>query len=163
AWIKVLEHPKRGEGERVFYDPTRCAHRLIVSRTKKTFEVQAQQPTRFRVNGKRRTFKVQTGGTLDTTIEQSRERADIILARIRRGEDPRGRSPENETSLGAAWDKFRLRSDLRPRTRAMYEGTFRRNLENWKGESLRALAMNPARAHDEHKVITKRSGPSEAD
>lgn len=45
----------------------------------------------------------------------------------------------------------------------LYQGMYRRNLEKWKDVALRTLAMNPTTAHDEHKAIAKRSGPSEAD
>jgi hypothetical protein len=162
-WIKSLEHPKAGEREKIYSDPQRNAHRLVVSRTKKTFEIQAQQPTQYRVNGNRKTFKVQTGEATDTTVEQSRDRADVVLARIRRGEDPRGKSPQKETTLGGAWAKYQERTDLGRRTRAMYVGMYRRNLAKWEGVSLRTLVKNPTMAYDEHRAITERSGPSEAD
>jgi integrase len=162
-WVKSLEHAKPGEPERVYYDAVLSGHRLIISRTKKTFEIQAQQPTKFQLNGKRRTFKVQTGDALDTTIEECRERAAAMLARIRRGEDPRGKSPEKDTTLGGAWTKHQREKELGPRTRAMYEGMYRRNLEKWKAVTLRTLVMNPSMAYEEHRAITKRSGPSEAD
>ena len=115
------------------------------------------------VNGKRRTHVVVVGDVTDTTIEQSRERASITIGRIRRGEDPKGRSLEAETTLGAAWTKYLERTDLGRRTRTMYEGMYRRNLQKWAGVTLRTLVMTPTMALDEHRVITTRSGESEAD
>jgi integrase len=158
-WVRELPHPREGEPERVYRDPSVAGHRLTVTRNRKKFEVQAKWPKRL--GG--RTFVVITGDGLDCSIESAREAATTMLARIRKGEDPRGRSAEKETTLGGAWDKYCVRGDLRPKTRAMYEGMFRRNLENWKDVSLRTLVMKPTQAHDEHKAITKRAGPSEAD
>jgi integrase len=158
-WVRELPHPREGEPERVYRDPSVAGHRLTITRNRKKFEVQAKWPKRL--GGK--TFVVITGDALDCTVEQARDMAATMLARIRKGEDPRGRSAEKETTLGGAWTKYKERGDLRPRTRAMYDGMYRRNLEPWAGESLRTLVMNPTKAHDEHKVITKRSGPSEAD
>ena len=162
-WVQLLEHPKPGERERVLADPALNGHRLIVSRTKKTFEIQAQLPSRFRFNGKRRTYKVQTGDALDTTIEQSRERAAVIKARIRKGEDPRGKSPEKETTLRGAWAKYQERTDLKPRTRAMYNDVFDRDLAKFGDISLRQLVDNPSIAQGWHKAIVSRNAPSTAD
>jgi hypothetical protein len=162
-WVRDLEHPEPGKPERVFPDPTLSGHRLVVKRTRKVFEVQADQPRRFWVNGKRKTFVVQTGDAVDTSIEQSRERAVVVLGRIRKGEDPRGRTPEREITLGGAWEEFRKRGDLRPRTLAMYEGAWKRCLTKWKDLTLRSLVDNPRMARDEHARITKDKGPSEAD
>jgi integrase len=164
-WVKSLEHPGPGEPEKPFYDPSLNGHRLIVSRTRKVFEIQAQQPAKFRVNGKRRTFKVQIGDVLDTTIEQARERAAVMLARIRKGEDPRASAPARsaETTLGSAWKEFKARPDLGERTLEMYDGHYERNLKKWADVTLQTLAMNPRMARDEHKRITERPAPSEAD
>jgi hypothetical protein len=115
-WVRELEHPGPGDPERVFYDPTLNKHRLVVKRTKKVFEVQADQPRRFWDNSKRKTFVVQTGDAIDTTIECSRERAAVSLGRIRKGEDPRGRPAERETTLAGAWEEFSKRGDLRKST-----------------------------------------------
>jgi integrase len=162
-WVRSLEHPDSGKPERVFHDPTLSGHRLAVKRTRKVFEVQADQPRRFWVNGKRKTFVVQTGDALETTIDQSRERAIVVLGRIRKGEDPRDRSPERETTLGGAWEEFKKRSDLGSRTLAMYEGAWNRCLAMWKDQTLRGLVENPRMARDEHANITKNKGPSEAE
>jgi integrase len=162
-WVRSLEHPGSGESERVFHDPTLSGHRLAVKRTRKVFEVQADQPRGACANGKRKTFVVQTGDALDTTIEQSRERAIVVLSRIRKGEDPRARNPERETTLGGAWEEFKKRRDLGPRTLAMYEGAWKRCLEKWKEYTLRHLVENPRLSRDEHAAITAAKGPSEAD
>jgi integrase len=162
-WVRSLEHPDSGEPERVFHDPTLSGHRLVVKKTRKVFEVQADQPRAFWTDGKRRTFVVQTGDALDTTIDRSRERAIVVLSRIRKGEDPRDRSPERETTLGGAWEEFKKRGDLGPRTLAMYEGAWKRCLSKWKEDTLRHLVENPRLSRDEHAAITEAKGPSEAD
>jgi integrase len=165
-WVRGLEHPTQGAAEKVFHDQTLSGHRLVVKRTRKTFEVQAKRPKRF---GPARTFVVQIGDALDCSIEEARSRAMVALGRIRRGEDPRGLSPaaaartDAGQTLGAAWQVYRKREDLGPRTLAMYESTWTRNLEKWKDEPMRTLALTPLKAHDEHKAIAKRAGPSEAD
>jgi integrase len=162
-WVRSLEHPDSGEPERVFHDPTLSGHRLAVKKTRKVFEVQADQPRAFWTNGKRRTFVVQTGDALDTTIDKSRERAIVVMSRIRKGEDPRDRSPERETTLGGAWEEFKKRGDLGPRTLAMYEGAWKRCLSKWKEDTLRHLVENPRLCRDEHAAITAAKGPSEAE
>jgi integrase len=162
-WVKELEHPRPGEPERVFYDPTLNQHRLVVKRTKKVFEVQADQPRRFWQNGKRKTFVVQTGDTIDTTIECSRERAAVSLGRIRKGEDPRGRPAERETTLAGAWGEFKKRSALKKSTLRAYESSYDRCLEKWASTTLRTLVNNPRMARDEHAAIIKSRGPAEAD
>src|SRR5947209_5809125 len=135
-WVRGLEHPTRGGPERVFYDQTLSGHRLVVKRTRKVFEVQAKRPKRF---GPAKTFVVQVGDALDCSIEEARSKAMVALGRIRRGEDPRGMSPgmprtDAGQTLGAAWQVYRKREDLGPRTLAMYESTWNRNLEKWKDE-----------------------------
>jgi integrase len=163
AWVATLEHPRDGKPEQVHHDPQVARHRLVVTRTRKKFEVQMQRPSEHKDRLQRKHYVVQTGIFPDITVEQSREQANVIIGRIRRGEEPRARSPERDVTVGGAWTKYKARSDLGPRTLAMYEGHYRRNLEKWKDESLRELALNPAKAHDEHKAITERAGPSEAD
>lgn len=161
-WVRELTHPQPGEAERVFHDPSLSKHRLVVTRHRKKFLVQCEVPKDHRRNGKRQTRVVIVADANDSTIEAAREKAAIVIGRIRRGEDPNGRTVERETTLGGAWEKFKQRSDLKPRTRAMYEGMYRRNLEKWKDTTLRTLVENPAMVIDEYEAITKRSGPSEA-
>ena len=161
-WVRSLEHPPKGQPERVFRDPRLAGHRLTVTRQRKRFEVQADVPKQF-ANGKRKTFVVVVGDGISTRVEEARQRGLVVLARIKKGEDPRGRTPEPETSLGGAWDDFLKRSDLRPGTRAIYAGIWDRCLSKWKDRTLRYLVDSPRVVKDEHAEITKKKGPSEAD
>ena len=125
--------------------------------------MQAELPSKFRVNDKRKTFVVQVGDALGTGVEQARERANVIIGRIRRGEDPRDRPPGERDD---AWRRVgEVQAARRPEASHARDvrGALPANLEKWKDVTLRTLAMNPHLALDEHKAITERAGPSEAD
>ena len=61
-WARQLPHPATGEA--VYPDPQVSGHRLVVRKTRKTFEIQRDRPKMF---GPRKTFKVQTGNVLTPT------------------------------------------------------------------------------------------------
>ncbi len=161
-WVKALEHPAPGRPEVVFHDPTLNKHRLVVKRTRKIFEVQAEQPQAFN-GGRRKTYVVQVGDANDLTVEMARDRAAVILSRIRKGEDPRSRSAEREVTVGGAWEEFKKRDDIRPRTLGVYEQTYDSVLKPWADRTLRSLVDEPRLARDEHAKVTKERGPCAAD
>ena len=111
-----LPHP--ASGEMVIHDPQISGHRLVVSKTRKICEVQRDRPLRF---GPRKTFKVQTGDLLTATIEGSRTRAIAVLAKLLAALvlSPKKEQPK-VTTLDSAWEEFKRRSDLRPRTLTLY-------------------------------------------
>jgi integrase len=157
-WVRQLPHPK--SGETLFPDPLVSGHRVAVLKTRKVFEVQRDRPLRF---GPRKTFKVQTGDALTTTVEEARTKAIAILGQIARGLNP---NPAREeivaTTLGSAWAEFKKRDDLGPRTRALYEDTYACCLQQWENETLANLAANPILARDKHRAITEERGPRRA-
>ena len=157
-WVRQIKHPDSGEA--VYPDPQVSGHRLIVRKTRKIFEVQRDRPRMF---GPRKTFKVQTGNALTTTIEEARTDAIVALGEMAKGLDPH---PANKqppvTTLGSAWVEFKKRDDLRPRTLTLYEDTYNRCLKQWESEALATLAANPAMARDHHRALTKARGPRTA-
>jgi integrase len=157
-WARGLPHPPGGEV--IHQDPRVSGHRLVLRKTRKTFEVQRDRPLRY---GPRKTFKVQVGSVVTTTIEEARKKAIEVLAQVERGLDPR---PQLEvptvTTLGSAWEEFKRRPDLRPSTRKLNEQTYNRCLKKWEGESLANLAAHPVMARDEHRAITEARGPRTA-
>ena len=157
-WVRQLPHPK--SGETMFPDPQVSGHRLAVLKTRKVFEVQRDRPLRF---GPRKTFKVQTGDALTTTVEEARTKAIAVLGQIARGLNP---NPVKEevvaTTLGSAWAEFKKRDDLGPRTRTLYEDTYERCLKQWENETLANLCANPILARDKHRTITEERGPRTA-
>lgn len=161
-WVKALEHPPLGRPEVVFRDPTLNKHRLVVKRTRKVFDVQAEQPAAFN-GGRRKTYVVQVGDANDLTVEMARDRAAVILSRIRKGEDPRSRSAEREVTVGGAWEEFKKRDDIRPRTLDVYKQSYESVLKPWADRTLRSLVDEPRLARDEHAKVTKERGPSAAD
>ena len=153
AW---LEHPKSGQPEVKYDDPSVRANRIIVSRTKKMFEVQAKQPKQF--GG--RTFKVQTGNAIDTTVGQARERANVILGQILRGEDP-GHGARKGADAGGRLGA--VQEANRPPT--VHAGDVRTGIPRpgtLADKALRWLVDNPKEAHDEHQRATEARGPSSA-
>jgi integrase len=157
-WARSLPHPAGGEV--IHQDPRVSGHRLVLRKTRKTFEVQRDRPLRF---GPRKTFKVQVGSVLTTTVEEARKKAIEVLAQVEKGLDPRPKlvvPPVN--TLGSAWDEFMRRSDLRPRTRELYEQTYNRCLKKWEHEPLATLAANPVLARNEHRALTEERGPRTA-
>src|SRR5437879_4039861 len=163
-WVRSLEHPSPGKPEAVYRDPSLSGHRLVISRHRKVFEVQGQPPKQYWPNGRRRTYKVQTGDAIDTRVEQSRERAAVVLGRIRRGEDPRARPPEQNVTVAGAWEEFKKRPDIRGSTIAVYDQAFESTLKPWGGDkTLRHLVDHPVEARDEHQRVTKERGRSAAD
>jgi integrase len=96
-------------------------------------------------------------------VEEARKKAIEVLAQVERGLDPRPKleAPPVNT-LGSAWEEFKRRSDLRPRTRELYDQTYSRCLKKWEGETLATLAAHPIMARDEHCAITKARGPRTA-
>jgi integrase len=158
-WVRQLAHPKNGET--VFRDPQISGHRLVALKTRKVFEVQRDRPLRF---GPRKTFKVQTGDALTTTVEEARTKAIAILGQIARGLNPNPATREEvvATTLGSAWAEFKKRDDLGPKTRSLYEDTYECCLEHWQNETLANLAANPIWARDKHRAITEERGPRRA-
>ena len=163
AWVSS-RRPAAGEAERVYPDPEVARHRLVVTRTLKKFEATAAARA-ARAEEDLNVFI--TGIFPDVDVEMSREKANVIIGRIRRGEDPRERPAEKETTLGGAWERYKLRDDLKPRTLAMYEGHYRRNLEKWEGPL--ASRTRPKtqhlrrRAQGDHRARrTVRGGPCHA-
>jgi len=153
-WVRQLPHPTTGET--VFHDPQVSGHRLVVTRTKKVFEIQRDRPLRF---GPRKTFKLQCGEALTTTVEEARTKAIAALGKIANGLEPKPKSEKPpETTLGSAWEEFKKRSDLRPRTLATYEYTYEQSLKQWENETLATLAANPVMARDKHRSITESRG-----
>jgi hypothetical protein len=71
-WVQGLPHPTK---EELYPDPVVRRHRLVVSQTKKTFEIQAERPGRF---GPRKTYKTQTGDALTTTVDVSDNRTIVV-------------------------------------------------------------------------------------
>ena len=115
-WARRLPHP--ASGEIVIHDPQISGHRLVVSKTRKICEVQRDRPLRF---GPRKTFKVQTGDLLTATIEESRTRAIAVLGQIASGFNPHPKKEQPKvTTLSSAWEEFKRRGDLRPRTLTLY-------------------------------------------
>jgi len=157
-WVRQLPHPK--SGETMFPDPQVSGHRLVVLKTRKVFEVQRDRPLRF---GRRKTFKVQTGDALTTTVEEARTKAIATLGQIARGLNP---NPLKEqavaTTLGSAWAEFKKRDDLGSKTRALYQDTYERCLQQWENETLANLAATPILARDKHRAITEERGPRTA-
>ena len=96
SWVRNLPHPKPGEPPDIYPDPVLNGHRLVVRPTVKVFEFQRDRPLQY---GPRKTYKVQTGDYLTTTVEQSRTATIEGLSRIARGEDPRARSLEPSATL----------------------------------------------------------------
>lgn len=161
AWVSSLARPEPGEDEVQYPDPAIPRHRLVVSRFKKVFEVQMQRPAQY---GPKKTYKVQTGIHPDDTVEEARARANVVITRIRKGEDPRARSPEREVTVGGAWEQFQKRPDIRPSTLKVYKQAYEKVLEPWgANKTLRHLVAHPAEARDEHARITKDGRPSKAD
>jgi len=153
-WVRQLPHP--ANGETVFHDPQVSGHRLVISKTKKVFEIQRDRPLRF---GPRKTFKLQCGSALTTTVEEARTKAITALGQIANGLEP---NPKNKkpslTTLGSAWEEFKKRSDLRPRTLTLYTDAFEKSLKQWTNEALATLAANPVIARDEHRSISETRG-----
>jgi integrase len=157
-WARQLKHP--ADGEAVYPDPQVSGHRLVVRKTRKIFEVQRDSPKIF---GPRKTFKVQTGNVLTTTVEQARTEAILALGQIAKGLDPHPAMEQPAvTTLGSAWAEFKKRDDLRPRTFKLYEDTYDRCLRRWENEPMATLAANPVMARDEHRALTKMRGPRTA-
>ena len=48
-WVRQLPHP--ANGETVFHDPQVSGHRLVISKTKKVFEIQRDRPSRLYFTG----------------------------------------------------------------------------------------------------------------
>lgn len=101
-WVRSLPHPESGED--VYPDPDLNGHRLVVRKTIKTFEIQRDRPKQF---GPRKTYKIQTGDALTTTVEDARAKALIFLGQIRRGLAPTV-DKITLTRLGEAWDTSRV-------------------------------------------------------
>jgi len=153
-WARRLPHP--ASGEVIYPDPQVSGHRLVLRKTRKTYEVQRDRPIRF---GPRRTFKVQTGDALTTSVEEARTRAIAALGQIAKGLDPHPKVEQPAvTTLGSAWAEFKKRGDLRPRTLELYEYTYERCLKLWEAEPLATLAANPVMARNEHRAITEGRG-----
>ena len=157
-WARGLPHPPGGEV--IHQDPRVSGHRLVLRKTRKTFEVQRDRPLRF---GARKTFKVQVGSVVTTTIEEARKKAIEVLAQVEKGLDPRPKLEMPQvTTLGSAWEEFKRRPDLRPSTRELYEQTYNRCLKKWENEPLARLATHPVIARDEHRAMTEQRGPRTA-
>ncbi len=153
-WARRLPHPAIGEV--IYPDPQVSGHRLVLRKTRKTYEVQRDRPIRF---GPRRTFKVQTGDALTTSVEEARTKAIAALGQIAKGLDPHPKVEQPAvTTLGSAWAEFKKRGDLRPRTLELYEYTYERCLKLWEAEPLATLAANPVMARNEHRAITEGRG-----
>jgi integrase len=157
-WARQLPHPSTGEV--TIPDPQVSGHRIVLRKTRKVFEVQRDRPLRF---GPRKTFKVQTGDALTTTVEEARTKAIVVLGHIAKGLDPHPKLQRPvATTLGSAWSEFIQRDDLGPRTRKLYEDTYDRCLQQWENETLAVLAGNPILARDQHRAITEERGPRTA-
>lgn len=171
-WVQQLAHPK--SGETIYPDPAVSGHRLIVSKTTKRFEIQRDRPKRF---GERKTYKYQTGDALTgTSIKDARDKAIAAFAAISEGRSPRDNDPEPlapptisnfngspaMTTLDGAWQKFRNRNKLRPKTRELYTTVYDTHLKKWESETLVSLAMQPVKAEEEHRKITEERGPRAA-
>ncbi len=144
-----------GAKEVVVPDPLLHRHRLTITATRKKFEIQAERPKKF---GERKTF-VRTIGTAPMMkVAEAREKATGMLARIDAGQEPEGHA----STLGDAWERFKSRGDLRPRTLKVYEGAYNRCLSPWAATPLKTLSDNPTMAEDLHKKLTAERGPSEA-
>jgi integrase len=158
--IENLPHPGKGQGEWVYPDPLLPRHRLVVKRKRKIFEVQAERPKRF---GERRTFVLKTGGAPGTKAADARKKALEALGQIEAGFDPRASQGLSVvTTLGTAWDRYRQRTDLRPRTLATHTALYKRRLAQWANMPLATLSAQPVLAEDLHKKLTQEHGPSEA-
>jgi len=164
-WVAALTHPERGRCERVFNDPTISGHRLIVKRNKKVFEVRQTIVVRVADAMLERARKERS--EIISVVEEARKRAVALLSDFRSAiarSESKPLGAVTGVTLGAAWARYKERKDLSPTTTLkMYESQYRRHLEKWKDVPLLALNMSPAMAHDEHKEITHRSGPAEAD
>jgi integrase len=160
-FMASLPHPGKGQAEWVYPDPLLPRHRLVVKRKRKIFEVQAERPKRF--GERRRTFVVQTGVAPGTKAVDARKKALEVLGQIEAGHDPRASQGLGiATTLGAAWDRYRQRKDLRPRTLAMHAALYKRRLAQWAHMPLATLSAQPVLAEDLHKKLTQEHGPSEA-
>ncbi|MGH7175224.1 MAG: hypothetical protein ACREGR_02610 [Minisyncoccia bacterium] len=149
-WVAALKHPARGEPENIFPDPTLPKMRLVVSRNKKTFEVQAERPKRY---GPRKTYKVQVGDAPMAKVHEARAKAIVVLRDISEGKVPSvAQAPV--TTLGAAWERFKSRGDFAPATLKGYESGYRRRLSHWNDMALQTLSHQPMLAEDLHKKIT---------
>jgi hypothetical protein len=152
-WIRGLEHPPRGKPERLYPDPTINSHRLVVSRTAKRFEIQRERPKQF---GGRKTWKVQTGDALNTTVEQARTRALRVIDLIKQGLDPNDAALDNNehvVTLGQAWERFQKREGIKESTLKAYRSQWNRNLAEWSTVSLRTLVGNPMLMEQKHAEI----------
>jgi hypothetical protein len=141
--------------EVVVADPLLHRHRLTITPQRKKFEIQAERPKRF---GGRRTYVRTTGIAPMAKIAEARERATAMLALIDAGQEPEGHAG----TLGDAWERFKVRGDLRPRTLKVYQGAYDRCLSHWATMPLKTLSEHPVMAEDLHKQLTEERGPSEA-
>ena len=142
---------------------------VAINKGSKSYKVQRDLWTGQR--GRRRlekTVRHTLGTTDDLTLEQARERAEAVIAQIRKGVDPNAPPPSPDEG-SHAWTVERMyreyADDLRTRERADRTiddilARLERYLRSWK--SLPITEIRRSMAREEHKRVTAEHGPRAA-
>src|SRR5262245_43139337 len=146
----ILTAPYATGNEIIIKDPLLRGHRLTIKRRTKSFEIQIERP---RALGPRKTYVLVTGTAPFTKIEAARKKAIDLVNAIKEGKDPT-ESGERVT-VAAAWERFKSRPGLRPRSLRSYESLYKRYLVALADTPLATLSAQPAIAEDLHAKLTK--------
>src|SRR5947209_1254812 len=136
---------------------------VIIGRRTRSFTVQAD----LRQNCRRAaTLKRVLGRAPDMSVRAARAAAREFLGTVARGEHPDHKSLRADLTVTQVWALYETehlrrlgRSEL---TIKSYRHHVEHHLQDWSNTPLADLAREPRRAAEKHALITKRSGPAQA-
>lgn len=153
----ILNAPYAIGNEIIVRDPLLRGHRLTIKRRTKSFELQIERPRAF---GPRRTYVLVTGTAPFTKIEAARKKAIDLVNAVKEGKDPSESGPR--VTVVMAWERFKCRPGLRPRSLRSYESLYKRHLVTLAETPLATLSAQPAAAENFHAKLTKEGSPVDA-
>jgi integrase len=161
----VAKLPLARARDYVVRDASLARFAVRVSKKHRTFLIQAERPARF---GDRKTHVVRLGRHPMVTVAEARNKAVALLGRIDSGLEPEGNAVApvvRQTTVGPAFVAFKesmRRRECSERTIKEYDRWYRLHLSQWEDTPLLTLADRPSLAKEAHDVVTRNSGPVEA-